>query len=545
MSQHASPSGGGEQAGSVPQADADIHPDQSENPPALQDGQLSTTSRAASDIPGEADAANGDASVESAGEAPGQPAAKPTAKPAGKSNAGQRKAARAVVVRYGLMGSLGRFRHNLEVPPKRGDKLVVRTDRGVELGEVVADIADQTAYGRITNDDLAKFLKANGPDYPFKRDGRVLRRANKQDVIDHRHLRSSSCEEASFCRSQIKELSLDMKLVSVEHLLGGERIIFNFSAESRVDFRELVRRLAKEYRTRIEMRQVGARDEARLLADYERCGQRCCCQQFMKDLKPVSMRMAKVQKATLDPSKISGRCGRLMCCLRFEDTTYEALKAALPKKNTWVRTDRLVGRVTDTQILTQLVQIELPDHTSVAISTDQIVERDMPQPSEEQLREFAAQARRQAVAAAGRDSIEIDTPAPTPAPAQADGPGRSAAPRPQAAKQTGKAAEQGGESRSRKRRRRRRPGTKAQGQDQAPAGKASTPAGKANTPAGQSAAQPKPGGKASGAVKPGKAGKAKSNQSNRSGQTAKPGQAGQAGKPKRRRRRKARNKPAG
>jgi len=184
-----------------------------------------------------------------------------------------------------------------------------------------------------------------------------------------------------------------MKLISVEHLLGGERIIFNFSAENRVDFRELVRRLAREYRTRIEMRQVGARDEARLLADYERCGQRCCCQQFIKDLKPVSMRMAKVQKATLDPSKISGRCGRLMCCLRFEDETYEDLRNRLPKKNTWVKTDQIYGRVLETQILSQLVRVELPDHTNTVIANEEIVGRGLSEPTEEQLAALAEQVK--------------------------------------------------------------------------------------------------------------------------------------------------------
>jgi len=108
-----------------------------------------------------------------------------------------------------------------------------------------------------------------------------------------------------------------MKIVAAEHLLGGERIIFYFTSETRVDFRELVRALAQEYHTRIEMRQVGARDEAKLIADYERCGRLCCCAAYMKDLKPVSMRMAKQQKATLDPTKISGRCGRLMGCRRY------------------------------------------------------------------------------------------------------------------------------------------------------------------------------------------------------------------------------------
>ncbi len=162
-----------------------------------------------------------------------------------------------------------------------------------------------------------------------------------------------------FTKAMVAELDLAMKLVDIEMLLGGERIIFHYVSEQWIDFRELVRRLAAEYRTRIEMHQVNARDEARLVADYEKCGQHCCCKQFLKVLKPVSMRSAKVQKATLDPTKISGRCGRLMCCLRYEDETYESLRKKLPKKNTRVRTDDGPGTVVDSQILTQLVLVAL------------------------------------------------------------------------------------------------------------------------------------------------------------------------------------------
>jgi cell fate regulator YaaT (PSP1 superfamily) len=227
---------------------------------------------------------------------------------------------------------------------------------------------------------VAEFLQTSGPDYPFSSDGKVLRPANPQDFIDYRHLENSAREEAAFCRKEIRQLKLGMKLVTVEHLLGGERIIFFFSSENRVDFRELVRLLASQYRTRIEMRQVGARDEARLVGDYERCGRNCCCQGFLKDLHPVSMRMAKTQKATLDPTKISGRCGRLMCCLRYEDAGYEELRAKLPRKNTFVRTGQVVGKVIDGQILTQLVRLLLPDGTQMVVGNDEILERDVPAP---------------------------------------------------------------------------------------------------------------------------------------------------------------------
>lgn len=287
--------------------------------------------------------------------------------------------AQHVVVRYGLMQHIGQFRHNVDPAPRGGEKAVIRTNRGVEMGEVLMPIGGE--WG-IPPEQLEDYLAANGSDYPFSHKGRVLRLANHQDIIDQRHLQQQSREEACTCQHLVRQLGLEMKVVTVEHLLGGERIIFYFRAEHRVDFRELVRRLAGQYRTRIEMRQVGARDEARLVGDYERCGQRCCCQQFLKDLKPVSMRMAKHQKATLDPSKISGRCGRLMCCLRYEDACYRDLKKRLPKRNSWVRTiEGVVARVVDGQTLTQLVRLQMPDGTMVAIENDQIAERNIEPPN--------------------------------------------------------------------------------------------------------------------------------------------------------------------
>ncbi len=286
----------------------------------------------------------------------------------------------SALVRYGLMRNVGQFRHKLDSEFRPGTKVVIRTNRGVELGEIIAGVSHKTCYGCVSRKDLADFLECNGPEYPFSQDGKILRLANPQDEIDQRHLDVSAEQETAFCREQIAKLKLDMKIVHVEHLLGGERIIFYFAAENRVDFRELVRTLAGEYRTRIDMRQVGARDEARLVADYERCGQRCCCQQFIKNLKPISMRMAKVQKATLDPSKISGRCGRLMCCLKFEDSNYEQLKRLLPHKNIWVETENLIGRVVNTQILTQLVKLELSDRTYTFVANEEIIKRNVDPP---------------------------------------------------------------------------------------------------------------------------------------------------------------------
>ena len=307
------------------------------------------------------------------------------------------------------MRNIGWFRHDLEDRPRIGAKVVVRTERGVELGEVLAAVEDEPDFRGLSTGRVKQFLTDSGPEYPFHRNGRLLRLANPQDEIDHRHLQSAAREERAYCREQIRDIGSKMKLVSVEHLLGGERIIFYFTAEQRVDFRELVRRLASQYRTRIEMRQVGARDEARLVGDYERCGLRCCCQEYLKDLKPVSMRMAKTQKATLDPSKISGRCGRLMCCLRYEDPCYEELRKSLPPKNTWVRTEADVGKVVDGQILMQLVRLQRADGSQAVVPVEAIVERDVappPPPGEE------VEKRMPAIPAERTPRVEEPSPAP-------------------------------------------------------------------------------------------------------------------------------------
>jgi len=342
-----------------------------------------------------------------------------------------------VVARYGLMGFLGEFRYNNKQRIRPGNKVVIRTDRGVELGEVVSLVnrtrpseaggsgepRDECAAcpcpaQSVTPDALNRFLKASSDNYPFRRGGRVLRVANSQDLIDYRHLCTSSDEECKYCRDQIKDRNLPMRLVKAEHMLGGERIVFYFTAETRVDFRNLVRDLASQFRTRIEMRQVGARDEARLVADYERCGRHCCCKEFLKDLKPVSMRMAKVQKATLDPTKISGRCGRLMCCLRYEDDCYEELKKTLPKRNTWVRTKTHIGCVVDGQIITQLVRLSLYDGTFAVVPVEDILERNITPPSEEELRDHAvkqAAAQRSEARRAEQEAMAMAAPPPPPA----------------------------------------------------------------------------------------------------------------------------------
>ncbi|MFH1732031.1 MAG: regulatory iron-sulfur-containing complex subunit RicT [Planctomycetota bacterium] len=261
------------------------------------------------------------------------------------------------LARYGSMRTIGTFSTTIK-NLRFGDKCILRSSRGTEWGEITSEPrrSDETAS-------------------PVRPEGTILRRCAPKDFEHQNRLEEEEQpKELNFCAATIHERTLPMRLVSVEHLFGGEKIIFYFLADGRVDFRQLVKDLAAEYRTRIEMRQIGVRDEARLLAEYEHCGRELCCRTFMKDLQPVTMRMAKLQKTTLDPSKISGRCGRLMCCLRFEDETYAELKRALPKRGTRVRLEAGVGEVISSEILAQTITVELADHMRTTVELSEIQE---------------------------------------------------------------------------------------------------------------------------------------------------------------------------
>ncbi len=278
-----------------------------------------------------------------------------------------------MLVRYGRMGVLAFFEHNEMKVPKVQDRVVVKTKKGLELGYLVGQLACyRGGQFRLSEEQVQKYFADSDIELSFESGGKFVRYATADDISEEQHLNKITEDEIDCCKRCIKELSLPMKIVDAEHIFGGERIIFYFMADGRVDFRELVKRLAHEYQTRIEMRQIGSRDEAKLLGDVESCGQQCCCQKFLKLLKPVNMRMAKMQKATLDPSKISGYCGRLKCCLRYEDQTYTELKKRLPRKNTRVRSSYGEGKVVDTQILTQLVVVEYESGERSAIPVDEI-----------------------------------------------------------------------------------------------------------------------------------------------------------------------------
>ena len=164
-----------------------------------------------------------------------------------------------------------------------------------------------------------------------------------------------------------------MKLVDVEQLFGGERMVVFYLADERVDFRELVKLLAGEFQTRIEMKQIGVRDEAKLLADYGDCGKPVCCNNHLVTMPPVSMKMAKLQKATLDPTKISGRCGRLKCCLRYEFDTYEEIQKQLPRIGAQIVTRDGKAKVLNHRIITEQLLVETEDHRRMVIDASEVL----------------------------------------------------------------------------------------------------------------------------------------------------------------------------
>lgn len=258
------------------------------------------------------------------------------------------------VVRTGAMRSLGVMSADRRYD--YGDRVVIRTDRGVEFGVVLCE-ATPAAVEQM--------------DEPTQ--GRLLRPMSAEDEVQWQDQQAKTADDAVLCTEFVAELKLMMQLVDVERLLGGERIVFYFIAEKRVDFRELVRRLASRLQTRIEMRQIGVRDEAKLLADYGDCGKPVCCNTHLTKMPPVSMRMAKLQKATLDPSKISGRCGRLKCCLRYEFETYEELQQQLPPVGSRIVTADGTATVLGQEILARQLLVQTEDNRRILIGADSVM----------------------------------------------------------------------------------------------------------------------------------------------------------------------------
>lgn len=267
------------------------------------------------------------------------------------------------VVRYGRMRILGACYPPPGTEHARGQRVVIRSDRGVELGEVLCPLSEKAAQA----------LERRDP-------GEILRLADASDFQHERALPSLEKLAFATCQGLVAERRLQMNLVDVEILFGRERIIFYYLAEKRVDFRELVRDLARALRTRIEMRQIGIRDEAKLLADYGDCGKPVCCNTHLSRMPPVSMKMAKLQKTTLDPSKISGRCGRLKCCLRYEYDAYREAEETLPPNGSRVATSKGRGRVVAQDVLARKLVVEYEDGRRIIIAAADVLSVE-PRPS--------------------------------------------------------------------------------------------------------------------------------------------------------------------
>ncbi len=282
-------------------------------------------------------------------------------------------------VRYGYMRHIGEFSYAPGQLFGCRQKVVVLTDRGTEIGEQVS-LTCSGCDKSVNRDQMRAYARNSGAEFYRLKNGRILREATAADLLEDGKIHEEAEEKLAFARQFVRQRGLPMKMVSCEQLFGGERVVFYFMSEQRIDFRDLVRDLAHEYHTRIDMRQIGHRDEARLVADYEICGRECCCKNFLKTLRPVSMQMAKLQKSTLDPSKVSGRCGRLRCCLRYEHDGYETLTKQLPRVGSRVRVGEGAGFVVDRQILTQLVMIEFDSGKRMTFPVEDLLERDLPKP---------------------------------------------------------------------------------------------------------------------------------------------------------------------
>ncbi len=224
---------------------------------------------------------------------------------------------------------------------KKGDRVIVETVRGIECGEVAMDNRE------IDDEQIVKPLK------------KLIRIADENDIEQFRANKAKEKDAFTICQQKIANHNLDMKLVDVEYTFDGGKVLFYFTADGRVDFRELVKDLAGVFKTRIELRQIGVRDESKMLGGLGICGRPFCCSSFLGEFQPVSIKMAKEQGLSLNPTKISGACGRLMCCLKYEQNAYEHLLKITPKPGAIVETDEGAGTVVDFSLLTGKLKVQL------------------------------------------------------------------------------------------------------------------------------------------------------------------------------------------
>jgi cell fate regulator YaaT (PSP1 superfamily) len=260
-----------------------------------------------------------------------------------------------VGVRFKKAGKIYYFDPD-QLPIEKDSHVIVETARGIEYGKVV--------IGK-------KMVAETDVVLPLKK---VIRVADERDARQVEENKQAAKNAFAVCQTKIKEHKLEMKLVDVEYTFDRNKIIFYFTADGRVDFRELVKDLASVFRTRIELRQIGVRDEAKMLGGIGPCGRLLCCSTFLGDFEPVSIKMAKDQNLSLNPAKISGLCGRLMCCLKYENDNYESSREELPDVGAHVTTPMGEGRVVSVNILDLSVQVELFENKRVLeFALDEIV----------------------------------------------------------------------------------------------------------------------------------------------------------------------------
>ncbi len=234
------------------------------------------------------------------------------------------------------------------------DYVVVNTVRGLELGHVVA------SPKQVLDSEAGRSLKS------------VVRKAEPEDIKRAQEFEGREGEALAECGKLITKLHLPMKLLSTEYNLDGSRLTFFFSAAERVDFRELVRELSKRFKVRVELRQVGSRDESKLIGGFGRCGHPLCCMRFLSEFSPVSIRMAKEQGLSLNPMRISGVCGRLLCCLSYEGEQYRVMKAKLPKEGQRVSVPMGVAKVVGGNPLKETVSVELESGARVELPLSEV-----------------------------------------------------------------------------------------------------------------------------------------------------------------------------
>ena len=233
------------------------------------------------------------------------------------------------------------------IKAEQGEYVIVETQNGIEIGTVSA------ANHEVAKDAIVKPLK------------KVIRKATEKDMARREDNKRKEKEAFGICEELILAHKLDMKLVEVEYSFDANKIVFFFTSDGRVDFRELVKDLASRFHTRIELRQIGVRDEAKMLGGLGICGRPYCCKQFLNDFQPVSIKMAKEQGLSLNPTKISGSCGRLMCCLKYEQDAYEYLNSLTPSVGTTVKTPEGNAVVTDVNLITGYLTVRLSDSDSL------------------------------------------------------------------------------------------------------------------------------------------------------------------------------------